>query len=107
MIILPITVLRDMGPVPRGGSPRFSGYAEVMPLMVIPGSFAGWFGPAFLLWAAAAACGIAWRRGSGTLLPLLVGTGSSLLLLAAIAGGNGVVRLPLPWFLGAADIMGV
>src|SRR5438034_8299260 len=78
-----------------------------MPLTVLPGGFAGWFGPALLLWVAAAAWGVARRRDSGSVLPLLVGTGSALLLLAAVAGGNGVIRLPLPWFLGAAGIKGV
>src|SRR5207245_907091 len=75
-----------------------------MPLTVLPGGFAGWYGTAVLLWVGAAAFGMVRRRGSGPLLPVLVRAGSGLLFLTAIAGGNGVLRLPLPWFLGAASV---
>src|SRR5437870_8504464 len=94
-----------------------------MPLALLPGGFAGWYGTAALLWAVAVVLGLARRRGrvlvpswlpldgrqgrDGPLLPLSVGAGSGLLLLAAIAGGNGAVRLPLPWFLGAAGVEGI
>jgi hydrogenase-4 component B len=35
-------------------------------------------------------------------LPVLVGAGSGLVFLAAVVGRNESLRLPLPWFLGAA-----
>src|SRR5438045_1453364 len=100
-----------------------------MPLALLPGGFAGWYGTAALLWAVAVVLGLARRRGrvlvpswlpldgrvpaqramgrDEPLLPLCVGAGSGLLLLAAIAGRNGAVRLPLPWFLGAAGVEGI
>src|SRR5438128_2471568 len=78
-----------------------------MSLPELPGGFAGWYGPAVLLWGAAAATGFAHpqvgtRLGSGSLLPVFVGAGSGLVFVAAVAGGDAVLRLPLPWYLGAA-----
>src|SRR5437879_1537016 len=80
------------------------GKVEEMSLPELPGGFAGWYGAAILLWVGAAALGIVRRRGAGVLLPVLVGAGCGLLFLTAVAGGNGVIRLPLPWFLGAAGV---
>jgi hydrogenase-4 component B len=66
--------------------------------------FPAWYTAILLLWFAAAVVGLWRQRGSGSLLPLLVGGGSALLVLAAVAGGSARFRLPLPWFLGGAPI---
>src|SRR5690349_10995641 len=71
-----------------------------MSLPGLAGGFADWYGAAVLLWVAAAAIGFA--RRPGALLPVLVGAGSGAAFVAAVAGGDQVLRLPLPWYLGAA-----
>jgi hydrogenase-4 component B len=75
----------------------------VMFLSEFPGGFAGWSGGALLLWLLAAGIGLAQRRSIGLLPALLLGAGSGLLLVAS-AVGDGVLALPLPWFLGVAAL---
>lgn len=54
-----------------------------------------------MAWIAAAVIGVLAPRAKGHLLPALTGAGCLMILAAALAG-NGVVRLPLPIFLGDA-----
>jgi hydrogenase-4 component B len=67
------------------------------------GGFAGWCGGALLLWLLAAGISLAQRRSIGLLSALFLGAGSGLLLVASSAG-DGVLALPLPWFLGVAAL---
>jgi hydrogenase-4 component B len=67
------------------------------------GGFAGWCGGALLLWLLAAGIGLAQRRSIGPISALFLGAGSGLLLVASSAG-DGVLALPLPWFLGVAAL---
>lgn len=71
-----------------------------MSLPELPGGFAGWYGAAVLLWFAAAVIGVTRRRSPGLSLPILVGAGSGLVFIAAAMGRDGIIALPLPWFLG-------
>jgi hydrogenase-4 component B len=73
-----------------------------MSVPALSGGFGGWFSAAILLWLAAAAMGLARPRANGPWPAVLVGVGSGLTLVAALAGGDERLALPLPWFLGTA-----
>lgn len=58
------------------------------------------YAAAFCLWGVVVLAGILRRHYSGSLFPILLGAGSGLLLLAAVEGGDRVMTMPIPWFLG-------
>jgi hydrogenase-4 component B len=66
----------------------------------LPGGFALWCGVAFAAWLAALVFGLLRRGEPGPVPPVLTALGAGLLLLAAVAGGNTSLSLPLPWALG-------
>lgn len=63
-----------------------------------------WMGAAILSWFIIVISGILWRRYNGAIFAVIFGIGSAFLLLGAIFGGNGELHLPLPFFLGDADL---
>lgn len=69
-------------------------------MFTLPGSYCGWYMTVFCLWSAVMLIGLLRRRSSSPLFPISLGIGSGLLLFTAMAGGNSVVTLPAPWFLG-------
>lgn len=68
----------------------------------LPGGFALLCGLAFAAWLAAIVCGLLRRNDPGPLPPALTALGAVLMIVAAAAGGNAAVGLPLPWALGDA-----
>jgi len=75
-----------------------------MSIPELPGGFVGWCHTALFAWLGVAILGIVVRRYAGLVLPILMAIGGLGLLCGAIFGGNALVTLPLPLFLGDAAL---
>jgi hydrogenase-4 component B len=70
----------------------------------LPDGPAPWYGFGLAAWLVVAAVGAVWRRQASPVLPALMGLGSLLVLLGALAGGDATITLAAPWFLGDAAV---